>query len=385
MLRYLIEKEFKQIRRNSFVPKIIFGMPIMVMLVLPWAANQSIKNVNISVVDNDHSVLSERLVQKITASDYFNLTDVSATYEGAMQSIESGMADIIFEIENDFEKKLINEHTAHVMISANSVNGIKGGLGSSYLASILSEFARQLTIDNGQWTMDNGQWTMDNGQPRMWKNYQLSIINCQLNKFNPHLDYKVFMIPALMVMLLTAMTGILPALNIVGEKEAGTIEQINVTPVKRIVFIIAKLLTYWIIGLVVLSICMGVAALIYGLYPAGSLLTIYFFAALFLLVISGFGLVISNYSNTLQQAMFVVFFFIMIFVLMSGLFTPVASMPDWAQKITIFNPLKYLMQVMRMVYLKGSDITNLFPQLIALSAFAIFFNGWAVLSYKKSV
>ena len=345
-------------------------MPIMVMLVLPWAANQSIKNVNISVVDNDHSVLSERLVQKITASDYFNLTDVSSTYDGAMQSIESGVADIIFEIENDFEKKLINEHAAHVMISANSVNGIKGGLGSSYLASILSDFASELRAYHG--FSINGA----------------SILKCTISpqfKFNPHLDYKVFMIPALMVMLLTAMTGILPALNIVGEKEAGTIEQINVTPVKRIVFIIAKLLTYWIIGLVVLSICMGVAALIYGLYPAGSLLTIYFFAALFLLVISGFGLVISNYSNTLQQAMFVVFFFIMIFVLMSGLFTPVASMPDWAQKITIFNPLKYLMQVMRMVYLKGSDITNLFPQLIALSAFALFFNGWAVLSYKKSV
>ena len=193
------------------------------------------------------------------------------------------------------------------------------------------------------------------------------------------------MLPALMVMLLTLIAGILPALNIVGEKEAGTIEQINVTPVKRIVFIFSKLLTYWIIGFFLLSLCMGLAALIYGLVPAGSLLTIYFFAGIYIFTISGFGLVISNYSNTLQQAMFVMFFFVMIFVLMSGLFTPVASMPDWAQKITIFNPLKYLMQVMRMVYLKGSDITNMLPQLFALLGFALFFNCWAVISYKKSV
>ena len=370
MLKYLIEKEFKQIKRNPFVPRILIAMPLMVMLVLPWAANQSIKNVNLSIVDNDRSVFSERLTQKIISSGYFNLADVSPTYDIALRSIESGDADIILEIENEFEKNLVRENKAQVLISANSVNGIKGGLGSSYLASILSDFAGEL----------REAYPQSAGG--------VSLPRCSITpqyKFNPHLDYKIFMIPALMVMLLTMIAGILPALNIVGEKEAGTIEQMNVTPVKRLVFIFAKLVTYWIIGFFLLSLCMGLAALFYGLYPVGSLLTIYFFTGLYIFVISGFGLVISNYSNTLQQAMFVMFFFVMIFVLMSGLFTPVASMPVWAQNITIFNPLKYLMQVMRMVYLKGSDISNLMPQLLALCGFAVFFNGWAVLSYKKSV
>ena len=379
MLRFLIEKEFKQIMRNSFVPKIIVGLPLMAMLVFPWAANQSIKSVNISVVDHDHSSFSERLIHKITASGYFILTDVSPTYDIAMKSIEAGTADIIFEIENGFEKNLIRENVGHVLISANSVNGIKGGLGASYLSSILADYAVELrTAQPSPKAIENEALTMGN-------NFQLSIFNYQLQyKFNPHLDYKVFMIPAIMVMLLTIITGFLPALNIVGEKEAGTIEQMNVTPVKRLMFIAAKLTPYWIIGFIVLSICMGLSALIYGLYPAGSLFTIFVFVSLYVLVVSGFGLVISNYSNTMQQAMFVMFFFLLIFILMSGLFTPVASMPDWAQTITIFNPLKYLMEVMRLAYLKGSAFNEMIPQFLALCCFAVGLNGWAVVSYKKS-
>jgi ABC-2 type transport system permease protein len=288
-----------------------------------------------------------------------------------MKSIEAGKADIILEIENDFEKNMIRENVGHVMISANSVNGIKGGLGSAYLSSIIADYATELRVESGKLKAEN--------------NFQLSTFNFQpLYKFNPHLDYKVFMIPALMVMILTLLTGILPALNIVGEKEAGTIEQMNVTPVKRLMFIMAKLIPYWIIGFIVVGICMGLGALIYGLYPAGSLFTIFFFASIYILVVSGFGLVISNYSNTMQQAMFVVFFFVMVFILMSGLFTPVSSMPDWAQKITIFNPLKYLMQVMRLVYLKGSAFGEMIPQFVALCCFAVGLNMWAVISYRKS-
>jgi ABC-2 type transport system permease protein len=370
MLRFLIEKEFKQIRRNSFVPKIIIAMPLMMMLVLPWAANQSIKGIKLSVVDNDRSTFSERLVHRITSSGYFIPTDVSPTYGIAMRSIEAGTADVIFEIENGFERNLVREGVGKVMISANAVSGMKGGIGSSYLSSILSNYTRELTMENGQLTMNN---------------YHLPFTIYQLYKFNPHLDYKVFMVPALMVMLLTMIAGFLPALNIVGEKEIGTIEQMNVTPVKKPVFIMAKLIPYWIIGFVILTLCMGLAALVYGIYPVGNLFTIYLFAGIYILGISGFGLVVSNYSNTLQQAMFVMFFFVLIFLLMSGLFTPINSMPDWAQKIAIFNPLKYLMQVMRLVYLKGSSFGELIPQFFALCCFAFGFNVLAVLSYKKSV
>lgn len=371
MLKFLIEKEFKQIFRNSFLLKLIMGMPLMIMLVFPWAANQEVKNIKLSVVDNDHSAYSERMTQKITASGYFKLTDVSATNNDAMKSVESGNADIIFEIQDEFERNLVNEGTGRVMISANSVNGTKGILGSQYLLSILTDYAGELREEYGAQNAGEQAEVPSFGVMPQYK-------------FNPHLDYKVFMIPALMVMLLTLLCGFLPALNIVGEKEAGTIEQINVTPVKKLVFVVAKLIPYWIIGFIVLSICIGLAALIYGIYPVGSLVAIFIFSTIYIMVVSGFGLIVSNYSNTMQQAMFVMFFFIMIFILMSGLFTPTTSMPQWAQAITIFNPLKYFMQVMRLVYLKGSAFKEMIPQFLALCGFVVALNIWAVLSYKKS-
>jgi ABC-2 type transport system permease protein len=364
MIQFLIEKEFKQIIRNSFLPKLILILPIMMLLVLPWAANQEVRNIRLSVVDNDQSAYSQRMLQKIIASGYFILTDISASNPQAMQSIEAGKADIIMEIQHGFERDIAKEGVADVMISANAVNGMKAGLGSSYLASILNDYAKELTIEKGG--------LVNTVQP------SVKIL------FNPHLDYKVFMIPAIMVMLLTLLCGFLPALNIVGEKETGTIEQLNVTPVKKFTFIIAKLIPYWVTGFIVLTVCFGIAALVYHLVPVGSLLTIYLYTGIYVLVVSGLGLVISNYSATMQQAMFVMFFFIMILILLSGLFTPISSMPGWAQTITAINPLKYFMQVMRAVYLKGSGMSELLPQLCALLGFAVVLNGWAVLSYRKT-
>ena len=201
--------------------------------------------------------------------------------------------------------------------------------------------------------------------------------------YNPRLLYTYFMVPALMVMVLAMVCGFLPALNIVGEKESGTIEQINVTPVSKLNFILSKLLPYWIIGFVVLTISFLAAWVAYGLTPAGSLATIYLFAALFVLAFSGFGLVISNYATTLQQAMFMMFFFVLTFIFMSGLYTPVANMPQWAQNLSIISPLKYIIIVLRQVYLKGSTFSELLTPFWMLTAFAIFFNGWTVLSYRK--
>ena len=364
MIKYLLEKEFKQIFRNAFIPKLIVAMPVMMMLVLPWAANQEIKNLKLSVLDNDHSTLSERLTNKITASGYFRLTDVSFTYHEAMQSVYAGKSDIILEIPQKFESDLYKSGVANVMLSANAVNGMKGGLGNAYLSNIINDFSNELTMEQGG-------------------NFQFSIVHPQF-KFNPQLNYKVFMIPALFVMLLTLLTGFLPAFNIVSEKELGTTEQLNVTPMNKGIFILAKLIPYWIIGFVILSICMGLAALIYGLIPAGSFATIYLYAVVYILVVSGMGIVVSNYSDTMQQAMFVMFFFMLIIILLSGLFTPISSMPRWAQVITAVNPLKYFMEVMRAIYLKGSSIKELLPQFFALCGFAVAFNTWAVISYRKS-
>ena len=328
MIRYLIEKEFKQLVRNPFLPKLILIFPCMMMLLMPWAANLEVKDIRLAVVDADHSQLSRRLLEKISSSaDYFRTVAFPGTWDEALRCVESGQADAI----------------------------TKGGLAGSYLTTVLS--------------------SVQPGVPPVGVETQYL--------FNPSLDYKHFIVPALMVMLLTLLCGFLPSLNVVGEKEAGTIEQINVTPVRKFVFILAKLVPYWLIGFVVLTLCFVLAWMLYSVVPVGSFLTIYGFALVFLVVVSGFGLVISNYSDTLQQAMFVMFFFLLLFILMSGLFTPIRSMPLWAQAITWVNPLRYFVEVMRAVYLRGSGVADLLPQLGALAGFAVVFNLWAVRSYRK--
>jgi len=255
-----------------------------------------------------------------------------------------------------------------VMIAANTVNGMKGGLGSAYLSSIVADYNNMIRTNLLEL---NGAATK----------HSFEIV--PLFKFNPGLIYQVYMIPAIMIMILGLVCGFLPALNIVSEKESGTIEQINVTPVSKLMFILAKLIPYWIVGFVVLTIGFLSAWMFYGFLPAGSFVTLYLFASIFVLAISGFGLVVSNYAATIQQSIFMIFFFVMLFIFMSGLYTPIASMPDWAQQFSNFSPIKYIISVFRQVYLKGSSITDLTTQLFALLGFAGFFNGWAVFSYRK--
>ena len=344
MIKYLIQKEFLQIRRNAFLPKLIIMFPIVIMCVMPWVMQMEVKNIVVDVVDIDHTVESQRLVQQIAASNYFIFGGQKATYAEAMKDIEKGRADVIFEIRD-----------GKYLIAANAVNGTKGSMGSAYLSQIVTSNVTHHTSNITPLTL-----------------------------YNKGQNYKLYMIPALMVMLLTLICGFLPALNVVSEKEVGTIEQINVTPVPKFVFILAKLLPYWLIGFLVLTVCFILAWLIYGIVPVGHFLLIYFFAVLFVLVMSGFGLVISNYSATMQQSMFVMWFCLLVVILMSGLFTPISSMPEWAQIITIFNPLKYFMEVMRMIYLKGSGFFDLLPQFGILLLFAVVFNSWAVISYRKN-
>ncbi len=369
MLKYLVEKEFKQLLRNAFLPRMIVFFPIMVLLFLPLAATFEVRNIKVALVDNDLSPSSASLTEKIVSSAYFTLTSAGTDYHSALGTVESDAADIILEIPHGFESDLAKELSSRVMISVNAVNGTKGAIGSSYLTGIIRDYSASLRAAL---------------MPPSSRLTAPSFAVVPLFRFNAHLKYTVFMVPALMVMLLTMLCGFLPALNIVGEKEKGTMEQMNVTPVPKFTLILSKLIPYWVIGFIVLTLAFVLARAVYGLAPAGNVAVIYLFASIFILSISGFGLVISNYAKTLQQAMFMMFFFIITFIFMSGLYTPVSSMPEWAQVISVFVPLKYMIEVLRMVYLKGSGVADLYAQFFALCCFALFFNGWAVLSYRKT-
>jgi ABC-2 type transport system permease protein len=179
--------------------------------------------------------------------------------------------------------------------------------------------------------------------------------------------------------------GFFAATNIVIEKETGTIEQINVTPIGKFTFVLAKLIPFWLIGLFVISIAMVIAWLVYGLVPAGSLGYIYLASILFILAFSGFGVLVANLSDNIQQTMFVMFFFIMISMLMSGLLTPISSMPEWAQYFTAILPPRYFIDIMRAVYLKAPTFMEMWQNYAALGGYVIILNFLAAITYKKQM
>ena len=369
MLKYLIEKEFKLIKRNSVLPIIIFVMPVVFLLVLPFAANFEVKNIRLAVVDNDYSTYSKRLIEKIGSSNYFQIVANENNHDAALRNqIESGKADAILEIPQRFERDLMKKKMTKVLITANAVDGMKGMMGTAYLSAITMDFSKNISMELTAFNDDVIQ-------------QNIQVFNRAL--FNPLMNYKAYMVPAILMMLLVLMCGAMPAVSIVMEKENGTIEQMNVTPVKKFYFILAKIIPFWIIGFIVLTIGFIIAYLVYGLLPVGSFGTLYLAAAVFILTMTGIGLVVSNKSDTMQQAMMIAMFFLVIFILMSGLLTPIASMPQWAQWLTYANPLRYYAEIMRFVYLKGCTIADIIPQLASLLAFAFGANLWAVISYKK--
>lgn len=359
-LKYLIQKEFIQIRRNAFLPRLIVVFPIMIMCVMPWVMNMEVKNVVVDVVDNDRSVQSLRLVHDIEASHYFIFNGQKTSYSSALKEIEHAEADVVVVIPQHYSRDLINGRVPQVLIAANAVNGVKGTMGTAYLSQIVNANANPNTTA-----------------------IQSKISTLFL--YNKHLDFKLYMIPALFAIVMMLMTGFLPALNIVGEKETGTIEQINVTPVSKWAFILAKLIPYWIIALFVITVCLLLAWSIYGITPNGPLWLIYLLAMLLALFFSSFGLIISNYSDTMQQAVFVMWFFVVILMLLSGLFTPTRSMPTWSFLTTYINPMCYFVEAVRTVFIRGGGIQSIWPQILALAAIALFMSVWAVKSYKKNI
>lgn len=362
---YLLEKEFLQIKRNAFLPRMIIIFPIMIMCVMPWVMNMEVKNIKAVVVDNDRSASSTRLVHQIEASRYFVFEGMSPSYEQALRMVERSEADIVVEIPPHFERDCVKGRRPQILIAANAVNGMKGTMGNQYMTSIVAD--------------NISSWVSAQGVKAIKAD-----ASSVLYLYNKHLNYKLFMIPSLIAVIMLLMCGFLPALNIVGEKEKGTIEAINVTPVSRLSFIMAKLVPYWVIALVVMTVCLLLAWGIYGITSAGNLGLIYLLAMLLAFVFSGFGLVISNYNSTMQQAVFVMWFFVVCHILLSGLFTPVRSMPHWAYLSTYVNPLHYFIDAVRTVFVRGGNFACIAHQVAALAIAAAIMNTWAVLSYRKN-
>lgn len=359
MWKYLLEKEFKQFFRDPGLPKMAIAFPVLMMLVFPFAVSMEISNITLAAVDFDKSEESALLIEKCTASGYFRLVNFGDDPLRAQEMMDKNQADAIITIKEGFDKALKTGQQLPVSIKANTVNGTKGSIGSQYLLSCISAFQYSDT---------------QSPMPEISEKYY----------YNQFMDYKVFMVPALIVIAITMVTGFFPALNIVAEKESGTIEQINVSPVRKSTFIICKLIPYWLIALFILSACLIIAKVVFGYECAGNLLSLYAFTILQIMVTAGLGLMISGRSDNAQQAMFIIWFFMMIFMLMSGIFTPIASMPQWAKAITYLNPLRYYAHGCRAIYLKGCSIADVWYDAAGLAIIGTVMILGAIKSFRKT-
>lgn len=369
-LSLLIRKEFRQIFRNKTILAIIFIAPMFQLLLLPLAANYEIKNIQLALVDQDHSPLSRALQRTVTSSGYFQLTYFGDNYAEAYKILEKSDADLILEIPPHFERDLVREKNNAVFLGIDAINGTKAGLSATYLSQIIGQYNQKIQVQLN---------------PRAALAVQNSGVEVKtVLWFNQYYNYRLTLVPGILVSLLTLITGMLSALNIVAEKEVGTIEQINVTPVKKYNFILGKMIPFWILGMVVFTLGLFVARFVYGIHIQGNLFLLYFFVALFLVAVLGYGLLISTIAETQQQAMFINFFFVMIFLLMCGLFTPIDSMPQWGQRLTYLNPLRYMVEAVRLIILKASSFSDLLTEFFALLSMAISLNFLAIYNYRKT-
>lgn len=370
-LLYIIQKEFIQIFRNKAILPMMTVAPIVQMIVLSFAATNEVKNVKVAIVNQDHSTYAQRLIEKIRISDRFDLVDLPAAVQQGDARLQDGTADIVLSIPSDFERDFHKNKSGSIQLLVNAINGQQATVGASYLSAIIQKFNQEIRQEAAPQMVVS----------RMPTQSTISVENSHW--YNPTLNYKHFMVPGILGELVIILTMLLTAMNVVREREIGTIEQINVTPIKKWQFILGKMIPFLIIGLALMAVGLTAGKLIFDVPMRGSLLLVFAYCIVNLIAVLGLGLFISNISDTQQQAMFTTFFFVIIFILMSGLFTPIESMPEWAQRLTIPNPIAHFVAVMRSVLLKGSGFFDVLYHFRITALLAVVFNGLALLSYRK--
>jgi ABC-2 type transport system permease protein len=363
---YIVEKEFKQIFRNKMMKPILFIMPIVQLAVLSYTADFTVKDIRIYIEDQDMSPLSAQLISKIGASHNFTLKDVSYTYKEGFSNIQKNDIDVILSIPEHFGRNFRSQRQTSLFITADAINSTKANISTNYLQNIIRIFQTEQTQKLGIIKVKTG----------------IDVVT--RNWYNPSLDYKFFMVPGILVLLVTMIALFLSGMNIVREKEVGTIEQLNVTPILKYQFIVGKLLPFLLIGLLEFTIGLVVALYWFKVPFLGSIGIIYLFTFVYLILILGIGMFISTITDTQQQALFLAWFFSVVFILMSGLFTPIESMPQWAQTITYFNPIKYYVEVIRLIMLKGSSFASIKINFLVITGSAILINMLAIRNYKKT-
>jgi len=368
-IRYLIQKEFRQIRRDGIMLAILFVMPLVQLLLLGYVVSSEVKHVQTVICDMDQSTVSRALIDRVKNSGYFDIRYYETSENRLSRYFDRGRVTIALVVPHDFHRLLQRNQPAQIQILMDGQDSNTAVVAMGYLGGILESYLTdQVTL---QMRSLGGEMDVHLVSPvvRVWYNEDLK---------NSH-----FMVPGIVVFLLTMVTSLISAMGLVRERELGTLEQLVVAPIKKYELLIGKLIPFAVLGFIELFIGLLFAKLWYGISIVGNLGLLTLFALLYLFSTLGIGLLVSASSRTQQQAMFMAMFLNVFFMLMSGFFVPIENMPESIRILTFLNPMRYFILVVREIFIKGSDLRYLYPQGLALLVFGSFIFSFATLRFQK--
>ena len=351
-LLYLIQKEFRQIRRVRAYFFLIFVMPFVQLLLLGFAITVDVKNLPLAVVDQDHSSASRRMIESFSKTELFDYKGQVSSASKAVELLDNNTVRAVVIIPPHFERDMKNRKKPSVQVLLDGVDGNSTGIAMAYIQQ--TAILLQKEWSRGAPTALK-QAKVIEIVPRMW--------------YNPNLDSKYNIVPGILAVLITMITAFLTAMNLVREKEIGTLEQLMVTPIKSWELILGKILPFLVLAVMLLFVGILAAGLVFGIWVKGSVLLLFFLTIIFSMSTLGLGMFASTLANTQQQAMFVAYFFSIFAMLLSGFFIPIENMPNWVQAVTYLNPMRYYIVIIRAIYLKGSGFIHLWRQALAMMIF----------------
>ncbi len=350
-VRRMVAKELKQLLRDPMTKRMIFGAPIIQLLLFGYAVNTDVRNVTTIVVDHDHSAESRRLVDAFTASGYFRVVETSDRSSDLGRALDHGNAVVGLEIPPEFAADVKAGHSPVVQLIVDGTNSNTATVAQGYASKIAQAFSARVAVEAGTALPRTVQL-----RTRAW--------------FNPSLASRVYNIPAVIGVIVLLMSLLLTALAVVREREIGTLEQLLVSPLSAGELMLGKTIPVAGVAMVQITTITIVALLWFHIPLRGSVPALIVAAALFIVAGLSFGLFISTISSTQQEAFLAMFLFLLPAIILSGFLYPVDTMPWVFQKLTLLNPLRHFLEVVRAIFLKGSGVRELWPQFVVLAVMA---------------
>lgn len=400
----LIKKEFLQVFRNPLLLSILVVAPMVEFMIFPFCADYEIKVLNIAFIDNDHSQISKDIINSFNSSDIFVSKGNLTNKKKADEMMKHDKIDLLIEIPYNFESHLYNNESTQIAITANAINSVKAGIGTGYVQEIIGGYMQDFAATNSPGDLQSMMQQMQSDMPAAFSTTRdaaaksqktaspsvtitpkpIAINISNIYWYNEQMNYKNLIVPGILVILVTLIGCYVTALNLVREKEIGTIEQVNVTPIRRWQFLLGKMIPFWLLGMTEFMVGLVIMKFVFGISVQGSAPLLLGLTAIYLFVMLGLGFFISSVSENQLQSMFIVLFLFIVFVLLSGVFTPTEGMPGWARYINYVNPMSFYIEIIKKIILKGSEFESMIRETIVLSVMAIIINTGAVLSYREA-